>query len=137
VAADEQEFGLDQARRELQELTASVVGRDGRPHEGFGTAGGGLIQVKAVDGRLTSVELDPRAMRLPSQDLAQEFARAANAALDDLASKFPAAASAAGLPTFDPQRLDAQLAEAQQEGLLKMRRYAESITDALRHLDRR
>jgi hypothetical protein len=133
VAADEVEFGLEQARRELRELTQGATGPDGRPHEGAGEAAGGLIRVTAIGGRLSGVELDPRAMRLPSQDLAREFEAAANAALADLASKYPSAS----LPDFDPERLDAQLAEAQQEGLLKMRRFTESVTDALRQIDRR
>jgi hypothetical protein len=69
-------------------------------------------------------------MRLPSPDLAEAFTEATNAALADLESRYPPVA----LPSIDPATLDAQLAEVQQQGLIQMRRYNESINDALRHL---
>lgn len=130
MAADDFDMELDRARRELRELAAASTGPDGRPHEGYGEAAGGMVRVRAVEGQVSAVELDPKAMRMASQDLAEAFAAAANAALADLASKYPVT----NIPTFDPEKLDAQLSEVQQESLIRMRRYEEAVADAMRQL---
>jgi DNA-binding protein YbaB len=120
---------LSRARRELQELAAASEA-EGRLPQGHGEAAEGLVRVTVEAGRISTVELNPRAMRLPSPDLAEAFTEATNAALADLESRYPPVA----LPSIDPATLDAQLAEVQQQGLIQMRRYNESLNDALRHL---
>jgi DNA-binding protein YbaB len=53
---------------------------------GTGTAADGQIVVGAdSSGRIDSIDLNPRVMRMPSQDLAEELLRAVNAAQDDCA----------------------------------------------------
>ncbi len=47
--------------------------------EGVGDSGLVIVRARA-DGTLTDVHLDPRAMRMPSQDLANEFLQAASRA---------------------------------------------------------
>src|SRR5687767_7944216 len=103
MAADDFDLELDRARRELRELAAASTGPDGLPHEGYGEAAGGMVRARAVEGRLSAVELDPKAMRMASQDLAEAITAAANAALTDLGSKFPATS----IPTFDLEKLEA------------------------------
>lgn len=116
---------LSKAQQEMRQL-AEAAG-DGEPPEGLGTAADGLMTVTAVNGRISAVTIDPRAMRLPSQDLAEAFAEAANAALTDLESKYPVPS----FPPIDPARLEAQLAEAQELGTRQMRQYLQNITDAM------
>jgi hypothetical protein len=72
------------------------------------------------------VELDPRAMRLPTAELAAAFAEAANAALTDLESKYPAVA----MPAIDLEALQQQLTEAEDQGLRQMRRYLDEISES-------
>jgi hypothetical protein len=122
--------GLEQLRRELHDLAAAAPGADGEPVEGYGEAAEGLVRVVVENGRLTIVELDPRVMRLGAADLAEAFVAAANDALADLESKYPAMA----YPAIDPAALEAQLAEVQEQSVRQMRQYNQSINDALRLL---
>ncbi|NRQ34638.1 YbaB/EbfC family nucleoid-associated protein [Nonomuraea sp. NN258] len=63
---------------ELQERLDAV--------RGTGTAAGGQITVGADNaGRIVSIDLNPRIMRMASEDLADELLRAVNAAQDDCA----------------------------------------------------
>jgi DNA-binding protein YbaB len=119
---------LAQARQELQQLANAATGTDGSPPEGHGEAADGMVRVTAVDGRLSAVELDARAMRLASHELAQAFTEAANAALTDLTSRYPTTS----YPDVDLGALEKQLAEAQQQAAVQMRRYEQSIAEALR-----
>jgi hypothetical protein len=128
VSADELNVGLTELRRELHELANAAVDADGAPLQGHGEAADGLVRVVAVEGRLSAVELNPRVMRLASPELAEAFAEAANAALADLAAKFPRTA----YPAVDLGNLETQLAEAQQQATLQLRRFDQTINDALR-----
>jgi hypothetical protein len=119
---------LTEVRQELHRLAQAATGPDGQPHKGHGEAAGGMVRVTAINGQLSTVEISPRAMRMPSQDLAAAFATAANAALADLATKFPAAPAA----NVDLATLEAQLAEVQQQGLVQVSRFSQSVDDALR-----
>jgi len=119
---------LAQARQELQQLANAATSADGSPPEGHGEAADGMVRVTAIDGRLAAVELDTRAMRLASHELAQAFAEAANAALADLVSRYPTTS----FPEVDLAGLEKQLAEAQQQAQVQMRRYDQSIAEALR-----
>jgi hypothetical protein len=118
---------LARVRQELRDLAATT---GGEPPEGYGEDADGMVAVTAVNGRLSSVELNPRALRLPSEDLAEAFAAAANAALADMESKYQVPA----YPSFDPGRLDAQLAEVEEQSARQMREYRQTIDDALRQL---
>jgi hypothetical protein len=70
---------------------------DGEPveGEGEGSAADGQVVARAVlPGRIGGLTLDPRAMRLASQDLAEAVVSAVNAALADLRDKAVPAGSA-------------------------------------------
>jgi DNA-binding protein YbaB len=132
VASDDFDFGLEQVRQQMRELAAAATGPDGAPLEGYGEAANGMLRVTAAGGRLSLVELDPRVMRLPSEQLAEAFVQAANAALTDLAAKYPAITT----PGADLDTMERQLAEAQQQGAQQLRRYEQTISDALAQLGR-
>jgi DNA-binding protein YbaB len=132
VASEEFDLGLEQARQQMRDLVAASTGPDGQPPEGYGEAANGMVRVAVAGGRISNVELDPRVMRLPSEALAEAFAEAANAALADLASKVPALAA----PPIDLATAERQLAEAQEQSARQLRRYEQTISDALAQLGR-
>jgi hypothetical protein len=117
---------LGPALADLRDLAESAQAAEGR--EGVGVAADGLIRVKAAGGRITSVELDPWAMRWQAEPLAAAFAEAANAALDDLAGQY----TGPELPAFDLEALQSQVAEAEVHGAQQLRSYLQTIADAMR-----
>jgi DNA-binding protein YbaB len=132
VASEEFDFGLEQARQHMRDLVAASTGPDGEPLEGYGEAANGMVQVTVAGGRISAVELNPRVMRLPSEELAEAFVEAANAALADLAAKYPAVAA----PPVDLAAVERQLAEAQEQSAMQLRRYEQTISEALAQLGR-
>ena len=125
MTAGDYDGGLAQAVEEMRRLAEAT--ERGEPPAGHGQAADGMVTVTASGGRLTNVEISPKAMRLPSQELAEALTSAVNAALADLESKYPALP----VPPIDAAKLEAQLAEAHDQGLLAMRRYTDSIADSL------
>ena len=130
MVSGEYDGGLAKAIEEMGRLAEATEG--GEPPVGQGVAADGLLQVTAASGRIRSVEINPRAMRMPSQDLAEALTEAVNAALDDMESKYPTLPIAA----IDPAALKVQLEHAREEGIREMRRYADSINDALSRFGR-
>ena len=132
MASEVFDFGLDEVRRQMRDLVAASTGPDGEPFEGYGEAADGMVRVAATGGRIATVELNPRVMRLPSEELGEAFVEAANAALADLASKYPAVAA----PPVDLAAVERQLAEAQEQGARQLGRYEQTINEALSQLGR-
>ncbi|WP_116067189.1 YbaB/EbfC family DNA-binding protein [Asanoa ferruginea] len=121
---------LSAARQALQDAIAGAAPAAG-PSSGVGADG--LIQVTAEGQRLTSVTVDPRAMRLPAEEFGAELLSAVNAAL---ASGDPAPVpEAAALP--DPAALSRQLEELQNQSLRQMARYTQSISEVMAALKQR
>jgi hypothetical protein len=110
----------------VQQEIADLVEENSQPREGFGSAAEGMVRVAVHSGRVSAVEIDPKAMRLPSADLAAAFTEATNAALADLESKYPAVA----MPVVDLAELQQQLSQAEDQGLRSMRRYLDEISQA-------
>jgi hypothetical protein len=74
---------------------ASAVAADGVPVEGEGSAADGQVVARAVlPGRVSTLTLDPRVLRLPAEEVSVAVVTAVNAALADLAT----AAGVAGGP---------------------------------------
>ncbi|MEV4618515.1 hypothetical protein AB0J74_07405 [Asanoa sp. NPDC049573] len=122
---------LSAARQALQDAMAGAA--SAVPATGNGVGADGLIQVTAEGQRLTEVVVDPRAMRLPAEEFGAELLAAVNAAL---AETDPAVApEAAALP--DPAALTRQLEELQNQSLLQMARYTQSITEVMAALKQR
>jgi DNA-binding protein YbaB len=115
---------LAKARREIRDFLAARA--EGGEREGRGEAADGMIRVVAVGGRLSQVEIDPRAMRMASQALAEEFTKAANTALSDLQAGY-----ATGAPNVNLDALASQMEQFQQASERDIRRLNESITRAI------
>jgi len=120
---------LTRAREALHSLANTTGSGDDEPARGLGEGADGLIRVVAEGGRLCSVEIDPRAMRLPAEDLAGEFREAANAALAALASTVPTIS--------DPAALAKQLEELQDYSVRQMASYTQSVNEVLERMKRR
>jgi DNA-binding protein YbaB len=118
---------LSQARKTLESLRSSrLPGADAR---GTGEAAGGQVRVVAASpGRLESLQLDPRVMRMPSKDLAACVLAAANAALEDLAAQAP---STEGISVPDPGELAAAVADVQQQSVRQMAAISQAIAAAV------
>jgi DNA-binding protein YbaB len=101
----------DQALRRL----ADVQERLGEVR-GTGTAADGQIVVGAdASGRIDSIRLNPRVMRMASHELATELLRAVNAAQDDCARQANALIAEAGVDTS----VDQAAFEAMERRLLE------------------
>ncbi|MBQ0905685.1 hypothetical protein [Micromonospora sp. U21] len=118
---------LAQARQALQAVRSGASAGDEPAAEGTGTACDGLIQITAQGGRLAEVTINPRALRLPAEDLAEGFREAANAALADLDAK----SAPESPPITDPAALSQQLERLQEQSAQQMARYTRSIEETL------
>jgi len=127
---DELDATFDQVRRQVADLAAAQS--RGEEAEAVGEAADGMVRVTATGGRVSKVELDPRVMRMQSAMLAEEFARAANAALDALRDQYAAGAP----PLVDAAALADELDRVHDDGIRAMRRYSESISHALAQVTR-
>jgi hypothetical protein len=99
---------------------------------GTGQALEGKIQVTVSGGRVSQVQLDPRAMRIPSEDLAAAFRDAANAAIDDQNSQ--ASAGLPNVPSVD--QLSRTLNEISADSVRAMEQAAQGIRDAISAVQR-
>ncbi|TMQ94240.1 YbaB/EbfC family DNA-binding protein [Actinomadura soli] len=101
---------------------------EGSFQRGVGTADEERVKATATKGRLTSLELDPRAMRQSPEELAAHIAAAANAALDDLRAQTESTDTE---PTVDPAALVQTLRNVQEQGMRQMALINQSIGEAL------
>ena len=95
---------------------------------GVGTADEERVKATAVKGRLTGIEIDPRAMRSSPGELGAHIAAAANAALDDLRAQ---AESADAGPVVDPAALVQSLREVQDQGMRQLALINQAVGEAL------
>jgi hypothetical protein len=131
---------LEDARRSLETIRSSSPtpdpGRGGEPTRGTGEAGAGRITATvAAGGRLESIRMDPRALRMGSEELCEQIVLAVNAAFDDLRIKI--GTEAAGESAGDPAELTDQLRDLQDQSMRQMAVYTQAINDALGQLGRR
>jgi DNA-binding protein YbaB len=122
-------------RRALQEMRAGPTEAADAPEiRGAGVAADGQVRVTArTGGRLESVQLDPRALRLGSQALGEQILLAVNAALDDLQAQ---AGTQARAPAADPAPLTERMRELQEASVRQMYVFSQSITDAVERISR-
>jgi hypothetical protein len=124
---------LQETRRVLESMGSgapaeSTPSTDGPSRKGVGEAADGRVKVSAVaGGRLEGLELDARAMRLGSQELAEQILVAVNNALDDLQAR--SADQAAGVA--DPAALAARVQGIQDQGVRQMEEVNRSIADMI------
>lgn len=93
---------------------------------GTGEALDGKVQVTVTGGRISDVQLDPRVMRIPSQDLAAAFRDAANAAIADQNTQ------AEGLPAVPSvDQLARTLNEIAVDSVRAMEETSQGVRDAI------
>lgn len=120
--------------RKLQNTRGKLrPGTDEAAPEGTGEAADGRLRAVARRGRLRTLTLNPRLMRLPAAELAEHAVTAANAALDDLRSKAPSAEDAAA----DPAALAQAVRDVQDEGLRSMDMINQGIDAAMAQIRQR
>ncbi|MEV6343794.1 hypothetical protein [Actinoplanes sp. NPDC051851] len=95
---------------------------------GIGSARDDAVRAAAEAGRLTSVEFDPRLMRLNAAELGVALAEAASAALRACPAAAPAAPGAA---TPDLQALTRQLGAMQAEAAKAMSMISSGLAEAI------
>lgn len=94
--------------------------------KGTGGSPSGLITaVATAGGRIESVDVDPRGLRMDSQTLGAEVAAAVNAALDDLRTKTNVAPDGVDLTA-----LNAELTRVRDESARQFHSFLESIAAA-------
>ncbi|GAA2441738.1 hypothetical protein GCM10010191_67500 [Actinomadura vinacea] len=125
---------LSEARKALESMRqGDTAGPPPEPVEAVGESADGRVTVTATTGgRITGVEINPRAMRLSSQELGEQMVIAINAALDELRAKAPTAESE---PAVDPAALQTQLEELQNQGVRQMEMIRHAIGDTLARLE--
>ena len=121
---------LTEARRTLGSMRRTgEPPAESEPVEGVGESPDGRVKAIAVSGgRLKGIELNPRAMRLASEELAELITNAVNAALDDLRGK---AADAGTAQAVDTTALAEQVEEVQNQGLRQMEVISQAIQETL------
>lgn len=129
---------MEQTRAALRDLRKGGVieNEDAEEIVGEGEAADGRIKVTAkVGGRLESVTLDPRALRMPSDELGEQIVVAVNAALDDLRQKV-ADQSEPSMAGFDPEALAEQMLELQDQSIKQMSRFTAGMEEMLERIAR-
>jgi DNA-binding protein YbaB len=98
---------------------------------GTGTSPNGLVTaVSTVGGKVESVTVDPRAMRLDSHTLGEQVAAAVNAALEDLGGQ----AAEARVGGIDTVALSDQLRKVQETSVRQMHSFLQDISAAQQRL---
>jgi DNA-binding protein YbaB len=131
---------MDQTRAALRELrNGNLTDTDDEATEeivGEGEAADGRIRAAAgIGGVVNSIELDPRALRLPSDELGEQIVVAVNAALEDLKAKVAESAGTA-LQGFDPEALAEQMLELQDQSVRQMSQFTAGMEEMLGRIAR-
>jgi hypothetical protein len=134
---------LTKARSALEMLKPDATKAQGAPAApgdgtkadavvGNGASADGLVRATvtgdAAGGRLTGIEINPRALKLASQDLGEHVVEAVNAAFADLL------AGGGGPAAADTERLSAQVRQVQDQSLRQMELMSQSISDLMTRL---
>jgi hypothetical protein len=123
----------DELTRVQQESSRTGPETEAAPSPtGTGEALDGKVEVMVSGGRITDVRLDPRAMRVPSQELAAAFRDAANAAI--AAQNSQVTAGTPTVPSID--RLAQTLDEITAESVRTMEASAQGVRDAIAAVQR-
>lgn len=130
--------GLGRLLSETMSALGQFSGGDGpqvetAPPEGRGEAADGMVQVAVgPPGRVIALALDPRAMRMASESLAEEITRAVNEALADLQEQ----ATAAVPGQVDLGSLGDRLRQIQQDAGRQLTSFTDSLVEAQERLAR-
>lgn len=122
---------LGRARQAMESVRAGTD-PTAEPLEAVGTAGDGKVRVTVRSpGRVSALELDPRMMRLGSEELAQHLVTAVNAALDELRAR-----TVDTVAPVDLNSLNSQLADLHNESVRQMERFTSAIGAAVAQIRR-
>jgi DNA-binding protein YbaB len=134
--------GIDELLRRTRESLAMMRGDrpdspegpdEAREIRGTAESADGMIRATVAPGsRLESVALDPRAMRMASESLAEEITRTVNAAFADLRERAAEAGSGVGAP--DAEALAGQLRDLQDESVRRMAAFGQAMNEVLARL---
>jgi DNA-binding protein YbaB len=130
---DQAESGMRDAEARMSKLLSikdELAGLVGRAE-----AAQGYVVVEWTAAGLADLRIDPRAMRLPSTDLAQEISEAVRAAVADLRERTRSALEAAGIAggsTPTPEEVQAQLRNLREQMITASRASAAAIDEATR-----
>ncbi len=124
---------LSDTLRALSAYQSAVRDGDASPVEGHGEAADGLVRVRTeLPGRVASLEVDPRLLRLDLATLTEHVVAAVNAALEDLQRSAPAAAG-----PVDLGELGRQLTTIQQDAARQFSMFVNGLAAAQDRLGRR
>lgn len=136
VSFGDEEFGrlLEDTRQALGGLRAgrptagSTASEPAEPVRGEGTAADGRVTAKVVaGGHLEELHVNPRLMRLGSEEVCAQIIVAVNAAMDDLREQ-----TAQALPAVaDTEALAATLEGLQAESVRQMSRFTQSVAETV------
>jgi hypothetical protein len=99
---------------------------DPEPCEGVGVSAGSRVRVVASGGRITEVRLDPHALAMPAQELAEAVKAAVNDALADLTGKLTQAVPSIG----DPADIVAEFTRFQLDAVRQLAIFSDAVVDA-------
>lgn len=128
-------FNEVQLEQQLQQARASLVQvrdavRPEAPADVTAEAADGLVQVTLGGaGLVTELSIDPRALRLGSEELADQVRAAVNDVLEQRA-----ASTATAEPMPDLDAMTAVVERLQDESLRQMREITQGVTDTMRRL---
>ena len=126
---------LDQLLSQAQRTVESMRSSRGPGSDARGRSGDGRVRAVAVSpGRLESLELDPRVMRMASADLAAQVVVAVNAALDDLAAQAPRVDGVDGQAVAHAGELAAAIADVREQSVRQMAAISQAITAAVQRV---
>jgi DNA-binding protein YbaB len=124
---------LERVGREAEQTIKRLAGLQERltTIRGTGSGADGRIVVNADhSGRIESIDLHPRVMRLASEELSEELLRAVNAAQDDCVRQTSALLAEAGVEEVVDEaafeKMERQLTDAHTMFMTQMERYGRS-----------
>jgi DNA-binding protein YbaB len=120
--------------RQVLEAARAHGTTDDEDVRGEGADIDGLVRVVvAAGGRVDRVDVDPRALRLGSHEVAERAVTAVNAALDDLDAT---AAERGDFGGLDAAEMAARAQEIQNASLRQLQTYAASLRDLMNGFER-
>ncbi|NJP32075.1 YbaB/EbfC family nucleoid-associated protein [Micromonospora thermarum] len=123
---------LADTMRALTAYQSATQDADASPPEGYGEAADGLVKARTgPPGRVTSLEVDPRLLRLDLATVTEHVVEAVNAALADLQQAVPAAGP------VDLGDLGRQLTAIQQDAARQLTMFVNGLAAAQDRLGRR
>jgi DNA-binding protein YbaB len=139
--ADQSAYGTDALLRLLGETRQALESMrhteppDPEQVRGTGSAADGQVVATVVaPNQLESLQINPRLMRLGSEDLAERIQAAVNAAFAEFATK--AREQMPGQATVDTGELAGRLRSLQDESVRSMEAFSQAMSEALARVHR-